>query len=62
MSITYAGDHGRATPLHLRSVMDAIPEDVDAPVVREAFDSACESVKAGVGFGLFQARGPQVAR
>jgi hypothetical protein len=54
VSITYAGDHGRATLYIYDPVMDAIPEDVDAPVVREAFDSACESVKAGVGYGLFK--------
>ncbi len=54
VSITYAGDHGRATLYIYDAGMDAIPEDVDAPVVREAFDSACESVKAGVGYGLFK--------
>ncbi|MBK7670544.1 MAG: hypothetical protein IPJ24_03985 [bacterium] len=54
VSVTYAGDHGRATLYIYDPGMDAIPEDVDAPVVRDAFDSACESVKAGVRYGLFK--------
>lgn len=51
VSIAYAGDHGRATLYIYDMGLDAIPEDVDAPVVRDAFASACESVTAGVSFG-----------